>query len=111
MKSVLIAALFLASTAALAGGQTKLLGAPDDTWQGTSNKDDTQRTLVVTCPEDTAPARVPWSRTRRARSSSLSAITQNQNKPCCTPGPRVRPECIASTLVSEPRTRQLGSVF
>jgi hypothetical protein len=58
MKSVLIAALFLASTAALAGGQTKLLGAPDDTWQGTSNKDDTQRTLVVTCPEDTAPARV-----------------------------------------------------
>jgi hypothetical protein len=49
---------FFGLDTALAGGQTKLLGAPDDTWQGSSNKEDTQRRLVVTCPEDTAPARV-----------------------------------------------------
>ena len=58
MKSVLIAALLVASTVAFAGGDANKKGAPGDTWQGTSNTDDTQRSLIVKCPVDTLPTAV-----------------------------------------------------
>ncbi|MFZ0790322.1 MAG: hypothetical protein WAM94_11965 [Chromatiaceae bacterium] len=58
MKSILIAALFVVSTVALAGGDSNRTGAPGDNWQGTSNTDETQRSLIVKCPVDTLPTAV-----------------------------------------------------
>ncbi|MCU0835047.1 MAG: hypothetical protein MUC77_11560 [Chromatiaceae bacterium] len=55
----LVSTLLLVATAtAFAGGDTKRTGAPDDSWGGTTNTDDYQRSLIVKCPAGTTPGSV-----------------------------------------------------
>lgn len=53
MKALFATALLIMSAAAIAGGDTQKKGAPDDTWLGDPNTDETQRTLIVRCPSGT----------------------------------------------------------
>lgn len=53
MKAVLVAVLLAMCTTAVAGGGTRRQGAPEDSWLGTANTDDKQRSLLVKCPEGT----------------------------------------------------------
>ncbi len=53
MKSLLIATLLVISTVALAGGDQRTQGIPAGTGFGDSNEGDTQRSLLVKCPEGT----------------------------------------------------------
>lgn len=50
--------LLVAAATAFAGGDTNRKGAPGDSWSGTSNTDDYQRSLVVKCPAGTTPGSV-----------------------------------------------------
>lgn len=59
-KALITIALFVFATGAIAGGDSNRKGAPDDNWLGDSNTDDTQRTLVVKCPENTTPGGVEF---------------------------------------------------
>ncbi len=52
MKMLLLGVLLVASTVVLAGGDKNRQAAPDS-WYGETNKDDTERTLVVKCPAGT----------------------------------------------------------
>lgn len=52
--ALIVAALVVFSATAIAGGDTKRQGAPEDSWTGDSNTDDKQRSLLIKCPEDTA---------------------------------------------------------
>ena len=54
MKAIFAAALLVVSAVAMASGDTKRQGAPDDSWQGVSNTDETERALMVKCPAGTS---------------------------------------------------------
>ncbi|MFY9974967.1 MAG: hypothetical protein WAK53_11965 [Chromatiaceae bacterium] len=54
MKAIFAAALLVVSAAAMAGGDTKRQGAPEESWLGVSNTDDTERSLMVKCPAGTS---------------------------------------------------------
>jgi hypothetical protein len=54
MKAIFAVALLVVSAVAMAGGDTKRQGAPQDSWQGASNTDDTERALMVKCPAGTS---------------------------------------------------------
>ena len=53
MKAFFAAALLVVSAVAMAGGDTKRQGAPQDAWQSVSNTDETERALMVKCPTGT----------------------------------------------------------
>jgi len=53
MKAFFAAALLFVSAAAMAGGDANKKGAPDDTWLGDPNTEETERTLTVRCPSGT----------------------------------------------------------
>jgi hypothetical protein len=54
MKAIFAAALLVVSAVAMAGGDAKRQGAPQDSWQGVSNTEETERALMVKCPAGTS---------------------------------------------------------
>ncbi|SDX49114.1 hypothetical protein [Thiocapsa roseopersicina] len=60
VKLLISIMLFVFATASIAGGDNNRKGAPEDNWLGDSNTDDTQRALVVKCPENTTPGAVDF---------------------------------------------------
>lgn len=60
IKLLTTLAILVFATASFAGGDNNRKGAPEDNWLGDSNTDDTQRALIVKCPENTTPGGVEF---------------------------------------------------